>query len=102
MKSPAEPIAEGTFVVSLKGRDRGRVYLVLRVEPPFVYVADGVYRAAGNPKKKRATHIRRWQSGLKAVPLDAMRNAAPAEQDRQIRSLIAEADREIKREVTDV
>lgn len=98
----AEPIATGTYVVSQKGRDRGRVYLVWRVEPPFLYVADGVYRSAGNPKKKRATHVRRWQSGLAPADLASLQDDVPAEQDRRIRSLIAEAYAEVKREVTDV
>lgn len=95
-------IKEGTLVESIRGRDRGRIYLILKVEPPFVYGADGVYRSAAEPKKKRATHVRRWSSRLTPVELDpSFYSAQPAEKDRQIRRLIEEAAKEVRREVTD-
>lgn len=45
-------------VMSLKGHDRGRVYLVIDVEESFVKLADGRLRGLGRLKKKRNSHIK--------------------------------------------
>ncbi|MGN1098186.1 MAG: KOW domain-containing RNA-binding protein [Clostridia bacterium] len=47
----------GTLVRSLAGHDRGRLYIVLRTENDFAYVADGKYHSLSDPKKKRLKHI---------------------------------------------
>lgn len=84
--------AVGALVKSKMGHDRGRVYLVLTVEPPFVYVADGVYRGAAVPKKKRATHVEPWGPKQEPVELTALFwQTTTEEQNRQIRTLINQA-----------
>ena len=101
--SASGAIDAGHVVISLKGRDLGRCYLVLAVEPPFVYVADGAYRSGRNPKKKRVTHVRHLSArGEPAVLDETFWTVSAKEQDRRIRSLIAGAYAEVKREVTDV
>lgn len=79
----------GTLVKSKMGHDRGRVYLVLAVEPPFVYVADGVYRGTLTAKKKRATHVEPWGPKQQPVELTAsFWQTTTEEQNRQIRMII--------------
>lgn len=45
-------------VVSLAGRDRGTVCLVLREEGDFLYLTDGRQRPVERPKKKKRKHTR--------------------------------------------
>ena len=47
----------GMLVRSLAGHDKDRLYLVLRVDGPFAYVADGRHHLMASPKKKRLRHI---------------------------------------------
>lgn len=51
------PATPGRLAVSRAGRDKGRLFLVLREEPPFVYVADGALRKLEKPKKKKRMHL---------------------------------------------
>ena len=48
----------GHIVISLAGRDRERLFYVLKTEENFVYLADGDLRRIENCKKKRRRHIR--------------------------------------------
>lgn len=45
-------------VVSLAGRDRGEICLVLREEGEYLYLADGRVRPVERPKKKKRKHAR--------------------------------------------
>lgn len=51
-------VERGSIVLSMAGHDRGRLYLVTKVEPPYAWLTDGQYRPLGNPKKKRIKHLR--------------------------------------------
>ncbi len=52
-------IFEGSAVISQKGRDKGRVFVVLYlVDADFVMVADGDTRKLDRMKKKRRMHVR--------------------------------------------
>ena len=52
-------IFEGSAVISQKGRDKGRVFVVLySVDADFVMVADGETRKLDRMKKKRRKHVR--------------------------------------------
>jgi len=51
-------ICPGAAVISTAGHDKDRVYLVLDVKEKDAYLSDGRIRRAGNPKKKRVTHIK--------------------------------------------
>lgn len=53
-----EPKA-GDVVLSLAGRDSGRMFFVLGVENGYVFIADGRMRRAGAPKRKKLKHLRR-------------------------------------------
>lgn len=45
-------------VVSLAGRDRGNVCIVLREEGEYLFLADGRLRPVERPKKKKRKHAR--------------------------------------------
>lgn len=48
----------GSLVVSVKGRDKDRIYLVSNIiDENFVLVVDGNFKLLANPKKKRIKHI---------------------------------------------
>ncbi len=49
----------GITAISLKGRDKGRAFVVLcQLDADFVLVADGSLRTLIRPKKKRRKHLR--------------------------------------------
>ncbi len=52
------PIEPGRTVLSKAGRDAGRLFVVLRADDTFAYVADGGLRKVEAPKKKKRMHLR--------------------------------------------
>jgi len=48
----------GSFVLSNKGHDKERLYVVVKIDKEFAYLVDGKYRLLENPKKKRLKHIK--------------------------------------------
>ncbi len=51
------------FVVSLAGRDQGRIFFVVDIDPVFVYLADGRLRRVESPKKKKRKHVKFFSEG---------------------------------------
>ena len=49
---------QGDFVISQKGRDQGRVFVVTEAEENFVYLCDGSLRKQDKPKKKKVKHVK--------------------------------------------
>ena len=49
---------QGGVCESIAGRDKGRLYLIVRLEGDTLYLADGKYRTAENPKVKNRRHVR--------------------------------------------
>ena len=47
----------GMTVQAKAGRDKGRFFLVIRVENGFAYIADGKTRTIEKPKKKKLIHL---------------------------------------------
>jgi ribosomal protein L14E/L6E/L27E len=50
-------IERGSLVYSIKGRDKGNLFLVLKRDGDFVYLADGNLRKVEKPKKKKLKHV---------------------------------------------
>lgn len=49
----------GSVVVSIQGRDLGRIYMVSNIiDKDFCMVVDGNIRKFNNPKKKRIKHLK--------------------------------------------
>lgn len=53
-----EATYQGGMVVSLAGRDRGALCVVLREEDDYLWIADGRTRKVELPKKKKWKHVR--------------------------------------------
>lgn len=51
------PVQTGMFARSLAGHDKGKLYVIVRVEEPYVYLADGRIRPMDRPKKKKLMHV---------------------------------------------
>ena len=51
------PIKEGDVVVSLSGRDRGRLFFVLSCDEKTVTLADGRLRRVSRPKRNNRRHV---------------------------------------------
>lgn len=47
----------GALVISLKGHDTGRIYLVVSADERFVYLCDGKEHKSARPKRKNIKHI---------------------------------------------
>lgn len=79
-------LIRGSVVVSLKGRDKGYLMCVVKVNEDGVYVCDGKERKLTNPKLKNPKHINL---------LDSVLNENQMRTDKAIRkalNLIPEAD----------
>ncbi len=50
-------IRRGSYVISLKGHDTGRIYLVTEVDGANAYVSDGREHRLSRPKRKNIKHI---------------------------------------------
>ena len=49
----------GMACISLKGHDKGDLYLVIKIDSPeFVFVVNGMSKKMDNPKKKRVKHLK--------------------------------------------
>lgn len=47
----------GQFCYSKAGHDKGSLFLIIKLEDEFVYLADGKRRTLACPKKKKIKHI---------------------------------------------
>ncbi len=47
----------GMLAMSKAGHDKGAIYVIIREEGEYVYVADGRIRTVDVPKKKNKKHI---------------------------------------------
>jgi ribosomal protein L14E/L6E/L27E len=47
----------GNIIISKVGRDKGKIFIVVKIEKGYVYLADGKLRKIQNPKKKKIKHV---------------------------------------------
>lgn len=52
------PINIGDFVISLKGRDKGKNFLVVDINQDKVIIVDGKARKVDRPKIKNVKHVK--------------------------------------------
>lgn len=52
-----KPVREGMFARSLAGHDKGKLYVIVKTEEPYVWLADGKIRTLDRPKKKKLMHV---------------------------------------------
>ncbi|MBQ7977955.1 MAG: KOW domain-containing RNA-binding protein [Clostridia bacterium] len=48
----------GQVVLSTQGHDKGKSYVVVKVEDERVLVCDGTYKCIKNPKRKNPNHLK--------------------------------------------
>lgn len=77
--------------MSVAGRDKGRLYLIVRQEGDRLYLADGEYRKADGAKPKNRKHVELLPVFDRAM---AERIAAGKEEDSNIRALLRRVARE--------
>lgn len=53
-----EKFSLGDIVLSIAGRDSGRLFVVVAVDGIFVYLCDGDLHKMDKPKKKKIKHIK--------------------------------------------
>ena len=75
--------SEGLIVRSKAGRDKGGMFVILKLEDGFAYVADGDLRKVDRPKKKKLRHLQ--LSGFE-ITLDLTAEIS----DRKVREALAE------------
>ena len=47
----------GKFATSKAGHDKSKIYVIIKEETEYVYLADGIYKTLEKPKKKNKKHI---------------------------------------------
>lgn len=47
----------GILAMSKAGHDKGTIYVIIREEGEYIYVADGRIRTADRPKRKNKKHV---------------------------------------------
>ena len=52
-------ISKSDIIISLAGRDKGKLFYVIETEENYVLIADGKGRKLENPKRKKLKHVRR-------------------------------------------
>ena len=52
-------ISKSDIVISLAGRDKDKLFYVVKTEDNYVFLADGKGRKLDNPKRKKLKHVRR-------------------------------------------
>lgn len=52
-----ERIQAGMAAISMAGHDEGQLYMILKAEGEYVFLADGRLRTIEKPKKKNVKHI---------------------------------------------
>lgn len=48
---------KGMFATSKAGHDKGKLYIIIKEEEEYVYLADGRLKPVDAPKKKKKKHI---------------------------------------------
>ena len=47
----------GSFGISKAGHDKDHIYIIVKEEKEYVYLADGLLRTVKRPKKKKKKHV---------------------------------------------
>ncbi len=64
----------GMFAVSKAGHDKGQMYVIIKEEGDFVYLADGRLKTLEAPKKKRKKHLQPIKKGIDAALAEKLQN----------------------------
>lgn len=64
----------GMFAISKAGHDKGRMYLIIKEEEDFFYLADGRSRGVESPKRKRKKHLQLVKTGIDEILAEKLKN----------------------------
>ena len=78
----------GMIVRSKAGRDKGDLFIVLRIENNYAYIANGILRKVDRPKKKKLMHLQ--LSGNVSEPIQKKLEAAEEVTNCEVRKALAE------------
>lgn len=67
----------GMFAVSKAGHDKGQIYIIIREEGDFVYLADGRLKTLEAPKKKRKKHLQPVKKGMDTALAKKLQSGMP-------------------------
>lgn len=79
-------IKSGMLAKSKAGHDKGKIYLIIRQDEAYVYLADGSAKTFADPKKKRKKHVQIICRQYEISEID----------DSRIHALIKEYENEIR------
>lgn len=71
---------KGQVVLSVAGRDAGRLFLILSIDDDFALIIDGKVRKLESPKRKRLRHLK---------PAGPILDITALTTNRQIRRMLA-------------
>jgi ribosomal protein L14E/L6E/L27E len=54
----------GTVVISAAGHDKGNMFVAVKLEGDFAFIADGLIRKLEKPKRKRIKHLKITNTSL--------------------------------------
>jgi len=75
----------GQIVFSKCGRDKGKAFIVIRIEEEYVHLVDGKSRTLENPKKKKHKHTQRTKTVVEWIKQKLIEDAL---MDHEIKKVI--------------
>ena len=81
-------VTAGMIVRSKAGRDKGDLFIVLRTEDNYAYIANGILRKVERPKKKKLMHLQ--LSGYVSSLIKDKLEAAKEVENFEVRKALAE------------
>lgn len=85
----------GGFAKSKAGHDKGQLYIIVKEENEYVYLADGKGKTLEHPKKKKKKHIQIINKYYDEALCEKFRQSVPIQDEeikRAIKLIFAEAD----------
>ena len=80
----SERISPGMLAWSKAGHDTGRLYVIIKVEGEYVFLADGIHKMVAQPKKKNRKHIQH----MKKIPISMLNIDPNTVRDEEIKYTI--------------
>lgn len=86
----------GMFAISKAGHDKDQMYVIIKEEGDFFYLADGRLKGLEKPKKKRKKHIQIVKTGIDEMLAEKLRNGQTVYNEEIRRALKIRAEKEQK------
>lgn len=84
----------GQLAISRAGHDKDALYLIVREEEKYVYLADGILKTHASPKKKNKKHIQPIHSGFSEKEMKELADN-PADADTKIKRCLKVYERNV-------